>query len=445
MNQKTLLNLIQQGESDTLEFKTSYGKAVIETLVAFSNYKGGLVLVGISDEKEIIGVRVTKETIQNWINEIKQSTQPQLIPNVFTIRFKEKEILILEAIEYPVKPISFKNKYYKRVRNANHPMSLSEVANEHIRTLNSSWDYYTDPNHSLDHISLEKINNYIREYEVWNKTKVNFSPIEFLNKQEILRDDKITYGCYLLFSKELCIVSDIQIGRFKSPTKIIDSLNLDTDIFTELEEIIAFIKKHLMVEFIITGNPQREERYDYPLEAIREVVINMLVHRDYRDSSGSIIKIYDDRIEFFNPGGLYGNLTKEELLNFNYQPQARNKLIAKAFKEIGKVEKYGSGMKRIFTICKEYGIMAPQINVKPNSFELVLFKEKVSGGVNVNPTDSLFQLIKEQPNKRANELAMIMDTPYKTLEKWIEKLRKEKRIEFKGSSKKGGYFVLEKE
>ena len=174
----------------------------------------------------------------------------------------------------------------------------------------------------------------------------------------------------------------------------------------------------------------------------------MLVHRDYRESSGSLIKIYDDKIEFFNPGGLYGNLTKEELLSFNYQPQARNKLIAKAFKEIGKVEKYGSGMKRIFMICNEYGIIAPQINIKPNSFELVLYKEKAIGGaiggVNINPTDKLFQLIKSQPNKRANELALLMNAPYKTLEKWIEKLRKQKRIEFKGSTKKGGYFVSDK-
>lgn len=273
MNQKTFFDYLQQGESETLEFKTSYGKAVIETLVAFSNYKGGHIFVGVSDDKEIIGVKVTKETIQNWINEIKQSTQPQLIPNIITISVEEKEIVIFEVIEYPVKPLSFKNKYFKRVRNANHPMSLNEVANEYIRTINSSWDYYTDPNHSLEHISLEKIDHYIQEYEVWNKTKVNFSSIEFLNKQEILRNNKITFGCYLLFAKELCVVSDIQIGRFKSPTKIIDSLNLDTDIFTELEEIIAFIKKHLMVEFIITGNPQREERYDYPLEAIREIVI----------------------------------------------------------------------------------------------------------------------------------------------------------------------------
>lgn len=285
-------------------------------------------------------------------------------------------------------------------------------------------------------MSLKKVENYIKIYEDWNDTKVNYSPIEFLNKQEILKDNTLTFGAYLLFANELCIISDIQIGRFKSPTKIIDSLNLSTDIFKELDQIIAFIKKHLMVEFIITGNPQREERYDYPLDAIREIVINMIIHRDYRDSSGSVIKIYDDRIEFFNPGGLYGNLTEDELLMFNYHPQARNKLIAKAFKEIGKIEKYGSGIKRIFTICENYGIIPPKINIKPNSFEIVLYKKELSGGLN-----NLLKIIKNNPDKNTKELSEIVNIPYKIIEKWIAKLKKERKIEYRGSKKIGGYYL----
>ena len=320
-------------------------------------------------------------------------------------------------------------------------MSITEAANEHLRTINSSWDYYPDPNHNFEHISIEKVEQYISDYEKQNDTKVEYTPLEFLNKQEIIRETKLTFGAYLLFAKDLCIISDLQIGRFKSPTKIIDSVNLDTDIFTELDEIIAFIKKHLIVEFIITGNPQREERYDYPLEAIREIVINMLIHRDYRNSSGSIIKIYDDRIEFFNPGGLFGGLTKEELLKFNYQPQARNKLIAKAFKEIGKVERYGSGMKRIFTICKNYGIVPPQINIKLNTFELILYKDKLSEGINEG-INVLYNYIKKNPNKRVSQIEKDLEIPQKTLERWIKSLKNKNKIIFKGSKKTGGYYAL---
>ena len=267
MKPSDLQNIILQGETETVEFKQSFNKTVIETLVAFSNTKGGKVLLGVKNDKTIVGVSITEETVQKWINEIKQNTEPAIIPDVETIQVSGKKIIALNIVEFPVKPVSFKDKYYKRVLNSNHKMSLTEVANKHLQTINGSWDYYPDPNHGLNHISFKKVEKYIADYEKWNDTKVNFSPIEFLNKQEFIREGKITFGAYILFAKDLCIVSDIQLGRFKTATKIIDSLNLDTDIFTELDEIMAFIKKHLMVEFIISGEPQRTERYDYPLES----------------------------------------------------------------------------------------------------------------------------------------------------------------------------------
>jgi len=376
MIENKIQNIIKHGETESIEFKKNFDNSVIISLNAFANTKGGKVLIGINDDRSISGIEINSETIQNWINEVKNKTNPSIIPFVEVFQIDEKKIAVFEIDEYPIKPVSLKGRYFRRIKNANHQMSVNEVANEHLRTINSSWDYYNDANHNFDHVSIVKIEKYIEEYEKWNNTKVDFEPIEFLNKHEILRNGKITFGAYLLFAKELCIISDIQIGRFKSETKIIDSLSLNTDIFTELEEILAFIKKHLMVEFIITGNAQREERFDFPLNAIREIVINMIIHRDYRESSGSIIKIYDDRIEFYNPGGLYGDLTLDELLNFNYKSQARNKLIAKAFKEIGKIEKYGTGIKRIFSICKNHNVISPKINISNGGFEVVLYKQK---------------------------------------------------------------------
>ena len=444
MTPEQLHTLISQGENETIEFKASFTKAVIETLVAFSNTRGGQVLIGVDDEGKIKGVSITEETVQKWINEIKQSTEHRIIPDVDILSIDSKVVVIMTTIEYPIKPVSFKDKYYKRVLNSNHKMTLSEIANIHLQTVNSSWDYFPDNNHNLEHISIDKINKYIVDYENWNDTKVDYSAIEFLNKQEILRNGKLTFGSYILFANNLCINSDLQIGRFKSPTKIIDSLNLDTDILTELEAIITFIKKHLMVEFIITGNPQREERYDYPLDAIREIVINMLVHRDYRDSNGSIIKIYDNRIEFYNPGGLYGDLTEQELLKFNYQPQARNKLIAKAFKEIGKVERYGSGVKRIFTICENYGIIPPQINTKPNSFEVILYKARKTDLKTDLKTEELeiIKCINDNKYITIPEIAIVIQKGLSATKVKINKLKELNIIKRIGPAKGGHWEVI---
>jgi ATP-dependent DNA helicase RecG len=333
-----LHKLIESGESENLEFKSSFNNELIETLVAFANTSGGKVVIGINQKNIITGVTINPESVQNWVNEIKQKTSPALIPDVDIAETGNKIVVIFSIQEYPIKPVATRGKYFKRVVNSNHSMSIDEIANEHLKTINSSWDYYPDPNHSLEQISLQKVESFINKIEKKLQTKIQLSSLDFLSKLEIVRNNQITFGGYLLFVKEPCLISDIQVGRFKSDTMIIDNLSLNTDLFNEVEEILSFIKKHLMVEFIITGEAQRTERFDYPLDAIREIVINMIVHRDYRDSSHSIIKIFDDRIEFFNPGKLYGDLTIAGLLSGNYTSQTRNKLIAKSFKEIGLVE-----------------------------------------------------------------------------------------------------------
>ena len=206
-----------------------------------------------------------------------------------------------------------------------------------------------------------------------------------------------------------------------------------------------------MTEFIITGNPQRTVRYDYPLEAIREVVINMIVHRDYRDSGNSIIKIFDNRIEFFNPGKLYDGLTIEELESGNYSSRTRNRAVARAFKEAGIIERYGSGIARIKNECKLHGSIEPKFEEFVHGFRVILYKEKVvnldegisegiSEGINEGIT-YLYNFIKANPSLRVSQLAKQLDIPPKTLERWIKKLREQNKIEYIGSKKTGGYCV----
>ena len=104
----------------------------------------------------------------------------------------------------------------------------------------------------------------------------------------------------------------------------------------------------------------------------------MIVHRDYRDSSGSVIKIFDNRIEFYNPGKLFGGITIQDLLSGNYTSKSRNKLIAKAFKEVGLIERYGSGIYRIQKLCRDNGIVEPVFKEVSDGFQVILFKEKLN-------------------------------------------------------------------
>jgi len=260
----------------------------------------------------------------------------------------------------------------------------------------------------------------------------------------MIKEDKITYGGYLLFAKDFCILSGIQAGRFKTSTDIIDSISLNFDLFTEIDELMIFLRKHMMVEFIITGNPQREERYDYPIDALREIVLNMIVHRDYHDSSDSVIKIFDDRIEFYNPGGLWDDLTIEKLLSNNYESKSRNKLIALMFKECGLIEKYGSGIDRIKKAFREHGLKEPLFEERNRGFKVVAYKEKLAGGVNggVNGgANALHLYIKANPNLKAKEISQNQNIPLRTVERYLKNLKDEEKIEFRGAPKSGGYYA----
>jgi len=449
MTEREIEILLSEGEGLNVEFKSSFNNEVIETLVAFANTHGGKVLVGVTNDGKLVGVSINPESIQNWLNEVKNKTSPALIPIVESCNFKGKVIVVFIIQEYPIKPISTRGKYLKRIANSNHLMSLDEIANEHLRTVNSSWDYYFDLNHTIETISIAKVQRFIQRVEQQTRKQLEIEPLEFLRKLEIIRNNQITFGGFLLFVKEYSIISDVEVGRFKSDTIIIDSLSLNTDLFTEIDEILNFIKKHLMVEYIITGEPQRTERFDYPVDAIREIVINMVVHRDYRESSGSNVKIFDDRIEFFNPGGLYGGLTIHGLLSGNYTSQCRNKLIAKAFKEAGLIERYGSGIQRILNICKNYGIVTPIFEEVFNGFRVTLYKEKRQINVDVPkdvPKESrveyLLSLISENDRITISELAQRCKVSIKTIKRDIDFLKAENRLKRTGGRKEGKWIIF---
>lgn len=140
---------IPTNESETVEFKQSFQAEVIETLVAFANAKGGSVYIGLQDDGTIKGVETSQETVVQWINEVKTKTSPTLIPDGEVLEVNGKNVVVLKLQEYPIKPVSFRGKYYKRVKNSNHLLSTTEVVNMHLQTFNTSWDYHLSSSKTL--------------------------------------------------------------------------------------------------------------------------------------------------------------------------------------------------------------------------------------------------------------------------------------------------------
>jgi ATP-dependent DNA helicase RecG len=448
-------NKIPEIESSTIEFKTSFNSECIETLVAFANTKGGSIYIGISNNAEIKGVILGRESVSQWINEIKSKTEPALIPDVDEIDIKNKKVVVLTMPEFPIKPVCVKGKYYKRNGNSNHLLSLNEILNLHIKTFNSSWDYYSDVNHQITDISEEKVLKLITLYNKNREIPIEKNIYEFLTKMELLREGKLTNAGFLLLMKNDSAFSGIELGHFQNEITIKDGLSISTDLISEVEEVMAFIRKHISKAFVITGNPAREEYWDYPLDAIREIVMNMIVHRDYSHRGDSSIKIFPDRIEFFNPGRLPEQISIEDLISGNYVSDCRNKLISKIFKEITWIERYGSGIKRVIDMFRAYGSPVPVFEnfqhgfrvitypLTANSIEKEIIKtEKVTEKVTENQQLILDNILKNQ-YVTSGELAEMIGISIRKIKVNISKLKVKGLLERIGPDK-GGYWSVKK-
>ena len=232
--------MIPTKEDTFTEFKTSFSEEVVVSLVAFANAKGGEVYIGVNDKGNVVGVDLGKESVVQWINEIKHKTEPSIIPDADVLEENGKHIVVLSVQEYPVKPVSTRGRYYRRQLNSNHLLSLDEIANLHLQTRNSSWDFYTDPKHTISDIDMDLVQEVIDRMNR-RGMRIFDSPEAFLRKKELCDDSgQLTYGAYLLFKKREDITTTIELGRFQDEYGIVikDSLRSKSNIIIQVEEVI---------------------------------------------------------------------------------------------------------------------------------------------------------------------------------------------------------------
>ena len=378
VKQTDLRKLIKSGESETVELKASFNKEILETSGAFANTKGGVILIGISDRGEIRGIQIGKETLRDWANQISQSTEPRIIPEIELSKVDGKNLAIIWIKEFPIKPVSVKGRCFRRVGNSNRVVQTHEIVEMHLQSTGMSWDRLPVTNALIDEIDLEKVKQYIESARDAGRRKISGGekPLQILEKLEVIKDGKVTWAAILLFYKHpqrFLSQAVIHCGKFKEGTVVIDDRMIGGTIIEQIEEAMDFIRKNINVEFVMTGKPAREEIWDYPLEALREAVINAVCHRDYTVPSNTEVRIYDDELIVWNPGGLPLGLTVEDLLK-PHPSVLRNKGIGGVFYDMGLIEQWGSGIDKMRKACVKAGIPEPKFE-EHQGFRVIFRKD----------------------------------------------------------------------
>jgi ATP-dependent DNA helicase RecG len=316
--------------------------------------------------------------LKDWAKQISQSTEPRILPEIELGEADGENVAVIWIKEFPIKPVFVKGRCFRRVGNSNRVMQTHEIAEMHFQSTGMSWDKLSITNSSVNDIDLEKVKKYIESTKDTGRRKISGGekPLQVLEKLQLIKDGQATWAAILLFHKHpqhFLSQAVIHCGKFKEETIVIDDRMIEGAIIEQIEETMDFIRKNINVKFVMTGKPAREEVWDYPLEALREAVINAVCHRDYTISSNTEVRIYDDELIVWNPGGLPLGFTVEDL----YKPHPsvlRNKGIGGVFYDMGLIEQWGSGIEKMRKACAKAGIPEPKFE-EHQGFRVIFRKD----------------------------------------------------------------------
>jgi ATP-dependent DNA helicase RecG len=286
-------------------------------------------------------------------------------------------VVIISIKDYPLKPVAIRGRCYRRVGNSNRVMTPAEISEMHLQSMGTTWDATPCPNATLKDIESDIVNEYVSRTK--NTGRRHFRDDEnipsLLEKLDIVHNNTPTWAAVLAFGEKPPQQAKVKCGKIRGTSTIVDDFVVDVPIIMQVEAVMEYMRRVLTLSYSISGKAKRDEIWEYPLDAVREVVTNAVCHRDYSSPAQIQIKIFDDRLVVWNPGGLPFGMSIERLMDPNHNSIPRNKLIAMIFYDMGLIENYGSGIQRIFDKCHELCFPEPVFKELDGCFQVTLHKD----------------------------------------------------------------------
>jgi ATP-dependent DNA helicase RecG len=354
-------------EDAKTEFKEMFTSKVLKAVVAFSNTTGGTIYIGISDSGNIIGVDDQDLVSNSLLSSVRDNVRPSIIANIRirTVKMDGKDVVVLEVPEGPSKPYYWKEKGLKEgsvyIRQGPTNVPAEEpIIREMIRE--SPTTPYEDLRSVKQDLTFKETTRILSANGLELKE-------EQMRSLGMIRDSEYTNLGYLL--SDQCTQS-IKASLFGDDAKVSfqDRGEFSGSLLFQLEKALEFIDKHNSRRSKIQGVRRIDSR-DYPVEAVRECLINALVHRDYSLSGSILVEMYDDRMSVSSLGGLYKGLALDDL--YLGVSSRRNEALAAIFYRLGLMESYGTGIPRIFGAYSG-DPRKPKIELSTNVFKITLPK-----------------------------------------------------------------------
>ncbi|MBQ3537319.1 MAG: putative DNA binding domain-containing protein [Clostridia bacterium] len=360
-------------ETENIEFKSKLTDDIYKEVIAFANTDGGTVYIGIDNNGNAVGLEDVDETFLKITNGIRDAIAPDITMFVkFTLQ--DNGVVKITVGEGSFKPYYLKSKglkyggVYIRQGSSSVPAS-SDSIRKMIKE--SDGDIFEEMR------SMEQELTFGDTKRAFDKHSVEFSEVKYRTLGLIDKTGSLYTNLAMILSDECPYTIKAAVFADKDNTEFVDSKEFTGSVFSQLENCFNYLKLCNKNTAVFDGL-ERIEQYDYPVEAVREALLNAVVHRDYSFSGSIIININSSGTEFISIGGLLPGLSPDDIRSGISQP--RNKKLAEIFHRLRFIESYGTGIRKIYSLYKDCALQ-PKIEITPNTFRIILPNMNYAGGI----------------------------------------------------------------
>ncbi|MDX9694251.1 MAG: ATP-binding protein [Bacteroidales bacterium] len=440
-------------ESQNIEYKEIWKDEYLKWIAGFANASGGKLYLGINDSGIIVGIKNIKKLLEDIPNKIVSA-----LGIITEIKIQKKDNLnYLEiAISPSSVPISYKGAYYLRSGSTIQELKATALHSFLLKRLGKTWDDLPCDAATLEDIDISAVEYFFKKAIKSNRVSKDANAKELttiLINLNLLTEGKLKNAAVLLFGKQPTRFfpgAIFKIGRFVSGD---DDLRfqdiIEGNIIEMADKVLEILKNKYLVSFIHYEGLQRIEKFELPVEALREAIFNAIVHKDYTGAPIQL-SVYQNRLLLWNEGRLPDGFTVKTLLE-KHPSRPYNKTIADIFFKSGFIEAWGRGISKILNGFKEAGLPLPDFASTMGGILVTIIRkdnvlsEELNNGRNTEEirkkygrnTEEILKIIVKNPECTTQIMAEQMNVSISTIEKNIAKLKKEGIIERVGSTKRG--------
>jgi ATP-dependent DNA helicase RecG len=439
-----------QNESQIIEYKESWRDEYLKWICGFANAQGGRILIGVNDKKEVVGVENAKRLMEDIPNKVRD-----VLGIIVDVNLHEKDGLdYIEILvdPYPY-PINYKGEYHYRTGSTKQELKGAALDQFLLRKRGMTWDAVPQPNMKVEELDSESIEIFKQQAvrsQRMSKADLEGNNRELLEKLHLFEGDYLKRSAALLFHNDpekFITGAYIKIGFFKTDADLLYQDEIHGSLFQQVRQTMDLLTTKYLKSMIFYDDLQRIDKLPVPRSALREAVLNSIVHKSYGSFIPIQISVYDDKLMIWNAATLPAGWTVETLMK-KHSSQPYNPEIANAFFRAGEIEAWGRGIERILSACLEADIQMPEWNFDGSGLWVTfLFKnDQKNDQKNVQKElterqKDILSLLSSNGTLTIEVMSKRLGISEKTIYRELSLLKANGLIERKGSKTKGEWVV----